>query len=129
MKNSVTCTLNASVNVCKWDYVAFIWFSVAQEVQRRTQVEAGGHQQTGLKSTHVGKESGVWWSSVDFSNYRKSAKYEKGQWVEDYHQRFRHVGNLCKNGSKTAEWSAEGSPHAGVSGHHRMSSYWTRLAW
>ena len=56
----------------------------------------------GLRSMSSGKSS-MESSSLGCSNNCKSVGNEKEQWMEDYHQRFRYVECLGKNGAKTAK--------------------------
>ena len=48
--------------------------------------EAFNKQDWGLRQ--AGKAGGVWRSSVDYSNNRKSAGHEKWQCLEDYDRKF-----------------------------------------
>ena len=75
------------------------------------------------------KTGAVWWLSVDCSKDSKSSEHVNRQYLEDYHWRFEHAESLCKNHAKTIEWWPEKALHAGVSGHHWVSSNWIRRWW
>ena len=72
--------------------------------------ERGTFNKQDWSERRSGEAGGVSWSSVDCLNDHKSFGYEKGQFfLKDYHQRFRHVECLRKNGAKTTEWWSEGA--------------------
>ena len=66
--------------------------------------------------------------SNDCLKDHKSIGPWKEQCLEDYPQRFGYIKSLCIHGTQIVEWWSEGALHAGVSGHHWVSSNWTRLA-
>ena len=76
----------------------------------------------------AGKAGGVWRLLIDCSNDQKSAGYEKGQCLKDYHWRYGHGESLHKISTKTAEWRSKEVLHAGVWEDYWASSNWNRLA-
>lgn len=117
-EKSVTSAWDSSANI---DNVAHTCFWVAQEVQKGIRGSERWLKERNVFNKHncdqhrSGKVGKVWWSSLDCSNARKSAGYEKVKCLEDYHRSFRHIGRQRKIGDKAAEyWSKGAVPCRGV---------------
>lgn len=93
----------------------------------KTSPEAEGFQWAGLMP--MMSMWGMW--CVVIISYLvdcKWAGHEPWQSLEDYHQKFEYVEDLCENGAEAAEWWPEGAVHSGVLGYSRGSWKQTRLA-